>query len=560
MNAPPVSGPSVEGGNILVVDDTPANLKLLAGILSRAGHIPRPAPNGRLALSAAASRAPELILLDVNMPDLSGFDVVEALKANPRTAEIPVIFVTVHGDIDAKETAFRLGAVDYITKPFNRREVLLRVETHLKLRRLRLGLEERTGELEARTRELEAEIKERERLAREKELLAHHLRQAHKMEALGTLVGGIAHHFNNILSVVIGHTELAKDDLPRNSPALPCLEEVETAATRARDEVRRLLQFSHGGEEARRPLASAPLLRDALQSLRSELPPDIRLEMDIPDDLPPVEGEPIRLRQVLVQLFRNAMQAMEGSGGILTVAASVAEDAGGETDDMACPLPGAFLRIDVSDTGHGIPESIRERIFDPYFTTRGMASHAGMGLSIAHGIVTAHGGRIIPIPRPQGGTTFRLLAPVAREAPDRPRALPASAPAGTESILLLEGDPVVGRLLSTILERLGYAPTLFSDPLEALNRFQSEPDRFSLAVLDEDIADRNGFGVAEKIRELRPGFPLLFCCGYGPFGEAPADPEMPEIPRLQKPVDRCTLAGAVRNVLDRRPLKGAAHA
>lgn len=412
------SGPSAEGGNILVVDDTPANLKLLAGILSQAGHIPRPAPNGRLALSAAASRAPELILLDVNMPDISGFDVVEALKANPQTAEIPVIFVTVHGDIEAKEAAFRLGVVDYITKPFNQREVLLRVETHLKLRRLQRGLEERTGELEARTRELESEIKERERLAREKELLAHHLRQAHKMEALGTLVGGIAHNFNNILSIVIGHTELAMDDLPPDSPALPCLEEVETAATRARDEVRRLLEFSRGGEEARRPLASAPLLRDALQSLQAELSPEIRVETDIPDDLPPVEGEPIRLHQVLVQLFRNAMQAMDGSDGILTVAASVAEDADGESGDVACPIPGAFLRIEVSDTGHGIPESIRERIFDPYFTTRGMANHAGMGLSIAHGIVTAHDGRIIPSPRPEGGTTFCLLLPLAEKAPE----------------------------------------------------------------------------------------------------------------------------------------------
>jgi signal transduction histidine kinase len=542
----PIEPDSANGGNILVVDDTPANLKLLVGVLSQAGHTPRPAPNGHLALSASAADPPELILLDINMPGLSGFDVIEALKADPETAGIPVIFVTVHGDIDAKETAFRLGAVDYITKPFNRREVLLRVETHLRLRRLELGLKERT-------RELEAEIVKRERLARDKELLARHLRQAHKMEALGTLVGGIAHNFNNILSVVIGHTELAKDDLAPNSAPFACLEEVETAAARARDEVRRLLDFSQGGEEARRPLASGPLLREAIQSLQREVPPDVRVETDIPEDLPPVEGEPIRLRQVLIQLFHNAVEAMEGTGGALTVSAAAADDAETESGGLECALPGAFLRIDVSDTGHGIPESIGERVFDPYFTTRGLANHAGMGLSIAHGIVAAHEGRIRHRPRPGGGTTFRLLLPVCRETPETPRPLPKTAPAGTESILLLEGDPVVARLLQRVLERLGYEITHFSDPAEALDRFRADPEAFSLAILDEAAAYRNGVGAAEEIRALRPGFPLLFCGGYRPPGDAPARNEIPGAIRLQKPVDRCTLAGAVRAALDGPP-------
>lgn len=537
---------SPDGGNILVVDDTPANLKLLVGILSQAGHTPRPVPNGRLALSATAADPPELILLDINMPGLSGFDVIEALKADPETAGIPVIFVTVHGDIDAKETAFRLGAVDYITKPFNRREVLLRAGTHLRLRRLELGLKERT-------RELEAEIRERERLARDKELLARHLRQAHKMEALGTLVGGIAHNFNNILSVVIGHTELAKDDLAEDSPAFSCLAEVETAAARARDEVRRLLQFSQGGEEARRPLASGPLLRNAIQSLQTEISSEIRVEADIPEDLPPLEGEPIRLRQVLMQLFHNAVQAMEGTGGVLTVSAAVADDAEAESDGLVCAIPGAFLRIEISDTGHGIPESIRERIFDPYFTSRGLANHAGMGLSIVHGIVKSHEGRIRHEPRPGGGATFRLLLPVSRAEPEAPCPISAPAPAGTESILLLEGDEVVGRMLCRILERLGYQPAHFADPLEALDRFQSDPGAFSLAILDEGIAFRNGVSIAREIRHLRPGFPLLFCGGYRPPGSGPIDEEMPEIPRLQKPVERCTLAGAVRAALDGPP-------
>lgn len=529
-------------GNILVVDDTPANLKLLTGVLSRDGHTVRPAPSGRLALSGARSRPPDLILLDINMPEMSGFDVMEALKADPGMADIPVVMVTVQDDIEAKEAAFSLGAVDYITKPFNRKEVRLRVRNHLALRRHRARLQEWN-------QQLEAEIAQRERLAREKELLAGHLRQAHKMEALGTLVGGIAHNFNNILSIIIGHAELAKDDLAPGAPAAACLAEVEAAAARGRDEVQRLLQFSRGIDEQRRPLPPAPVIRDALQTIRSNLPENIRVETDIPDDLPAVEGEPIRLRQALAHLFQNAVEAMAETGGTLSVRVSLSGEMDDESDRVECRLPGAYLRIDVADTGHGISPAARDRLFDPYFTTRGLANHAGMGLSIVHGIIRGHDGRITHQSRPGGGALFRVLLPTAPEFPAVPVRPASATPAGTESILLVEGDDMVARMLARILERLGYQASAYTDPDAALSDFRDDPDAFDLAVLDADLPLRDGGAVSRELRALRPEFPLVHCTRYGHSGAADCGAD-PRSRQLEKPADRRVLARAVRDVLD----------
>lgn len=545
----PQLAPIVEpAGNILVVDDTPANLKLLTEVLSQDGHTVRPAPSGRLGLSGARFLPPDLVLLDINMPEMSGFDVMEALKADPRTAEIPVIMVTVQDDIEAKEAAFSLGAVDYITKPFNRKEVRLRVRNHLALRRHQVRLQEWN-------QQLEAEIAERERLAREKELLAGHLRQAQKMEALGTLVGGIAHNFNNILSIIIGHTELAKDDLTPGAPAFGCLAEVEAAAARARDEVQRLLQFSRGVDEQRRPLPLAPVIGDALQTIRSHISENIRVETDIPDDLPPVEGEPIRLRQALAHLFQNAVEAMADTGGALSVRVSLSEEMGDESDRVECRLPGAYLRIDVADTGHGIPPAARERVFDPYFTTRGLANHAGMGLSIVHGIIRGHDGRITHQSRSGGGTLFRVLLPTASEAPAAPARLPTVSPAGTESIWLVEGDPMVARMLSWMLERLGYEVSAYTDPDAALSDFRDDPEAVDLAVLDADLLLGTGGDFSRELRARRAGLPLVHCTGYGQADVGGSGAGRRDR-WLEKPVDRCTLARAVRDALDDTSMDG----
>lgn len=529
-------------GNILVVDDNPANLKLLTGVLAEAGHRARPAPNGRLALSGARSLPPDLILLDINMPEMSGFEVMAALRADARTAEIPVIFVTVQDDIEAKETAFELGAADYVTKPFHRKEVLLRVDNQLRMTRLRAGLRKRT-------RELEAEIAERERLSREKEQLAVHLRQAHKMEAIGTLVGGLAHNFNNLLSIVLGNLELARSDLPPLSPAAEFLEEIESAAQRARDEIRKLLRFSRGAEEERRPLSIGPVLKDSLRFARSLVSPNMETRIEIADDLPPILGEPIRLHQALTQLYRNAVQAMPKTGGVLEIAVSRccvgAEFDGGDR----CLMPGDYLRIDISDTGHGIPESIRERVFDPYFTTRGLGNCAGMGLSIVHGIVAGHEGRISHHARPGGGTTFCILLPVAEEAEAAPAENAVRSVVGTESLLLVESDPSTARMLGRILETMGYRTAVFTRSEAALARFLDAPADFDLAMLDADI---DAIPLANRIREARPDLPLLLCGAYPAGTETEETLRLPGVRWLEKPAERRALAGAVRGLLDGR--------
>lgn len=281
-------------------------------------------------------------------------------------------------------------------------------------------------------------------------------------------MGGLAHNFNNLLSIVLGNVELIRFDLPPLSPASEPLEEIQTAALRARDEIRKLLRFSRGAEEERRAVEIGPVVEDSLRFVRTLFAPNIEIRVEIADDLPRVLGEPIRLHQALAQLYRNAAQAMAETGGSLDVSVSRKRlDTEFDAGDR-CLMPGDYLQIDISDTGPGIPESIRERIFDPYFTTRGLGNCAGMGLSIVHGIVAGHEGRIEHHARPGGGTTFRLLLPAAEAAESPPATDAERAVGGTESLLLVENDPPISRMLGRILERMGYRTAVFTDPEAAL--------------------------------------------------------------------------------------------
>ncbi len=210
------SSKPLEKATILVVDDTPANLRVLLRLLTDNGYIVRAAPSGERALQFIGTTLPDLILLDILMPGLDGYAVCARLKADPRTSAIPVIFLSSEHDPLNKVQAFALGGVDYITKPFQAEEVLARVGTHLSLAMLRRDLEarvqERTHELSAANEQLMAEIAERKRL--EMQLL-----QAQKMESIGQLAGGIAHDFNNLLTAISGYADLLRDALPPDNPA-----------------------------------------------------------------------------------------------------------------------------------------------------------------------------------------------------------------------------------------------------------------------------------------------------------------------------------------------------
>ena len=268
------------------------------------------------------------------------------------------------------------------------------------------------------------DISERKRAESERADLEAQLRQAQKLETIGTLAGGIAHDFNNILAAVIGYLHLALADLPPETPAREYLLEVQRAAGRATDLARQILLFSRRTEQRRQLVLLDEIVAEALQLLRASLPATIDIQRRIDPEIPPIEADPTQIHQVLMNLCTNAAHAMRG-GGVLEIGLTVTDLTPGQVDIPATLGAGRYVRLTVRDTGHGMDRETLERIFEPFFTTKPPGEGTGLGLSVVHGIVASHGGAIHVDSTPGRGTTFTVYLPVSAEAAP---AVPTTAP------------------------------------------------------------------------------------------------------------------------------------
>ena len=384
---------------ILIVDDTPANLGVLFDTLEISGFRVLVNTNGESALETVRETHPDIVLLDIMMPGMDGFETCRRLKSDDAVKDIPVIFMTALTDAVDEVRGLELGAVDYITKPIRVETVLARVKTHLALQ----GLQK---ELKEKNIRLEQEITERTRLETQ-------LRMAHKMKAIGTMTGGIAHEFNNILGIILGNADIAVDDIPNWNPARFNLEEIRTACFRAKNVIRQLMYLCQKTELMPKPMNIVPIVRDSLELIKAIVPKSVEVRCSLPDASDPVQGDPAQLHQVMLNLYNNAVQAMSEKGGILEV--SLENIRIGEKPllhaDAPPPDPVPCVRLSVCDTGHGIDPEIRERVFEPYFTTREIGEGAGLGLAIVYGIVKNHGGSITVSSEPGRGSKFHLCFP-----------------------------------------------------------------------------------------------------------------------------------------------------
>jgi signal transduction histidine kinase len=247
----------------------------------------------------------------------------------------------------------------------------------------------------------------RERGEREQQELESRLRQAERMESLGTLAGGIAHDFNNILGAIVGYTEMLLAELRRNSREWQHAHEVKRAGERARDIVDRILAFSRRTEQRQRPLRMRPLLEETAGLLRASLPPTIALRLTLPDEDAIVLGEPGRLQQVVMNLCTNAAQAMAGQG-VIDVSLDLAALGTEQALSHGVLAAGRYVRLAVRDSGHGMDAATLDRIFEPFFTTKPVGAGTGLGLAMVHGIVADHGGAIDARSRPGAGSSFEV--------------------------------------------------------------------------------------------------------------------------------------------------------
>ncbi len=380
--------------------------------------------------------------------------------------------------------------------------------------------------------------------------LESQLRQAQKLEAVGTLAGGIAHDFNNMLAIIMGNAELALDDLadvpePRNN-----IEHILEAAKRGRDLVKQILTFSRKNCQERKNLALTPLLKETWKFLRSSLPTTIEMHADFGAEQDMVLADPGQMQQILMNLAANSAQAMqEGRGELRLILENVFF---GPSDPLPSGemMPGGYLLLTIADNGVGMTETVRKRLFEPFFTTRKAGQGTGMGLAVVYGIVKAHGGAIAVESAPRKGASFRIYLPLVRAPRNRKAEDVDSLPGGRERVLLVDDEEALASTLRATLERLGYEVTAFTKGIEAWRVFLADPSRFDVAITDQTMPGMTGTMLAEKILRLRKDMPIILCTGH-------SDAVAPETARtlgirafVMKPVARSNLARTIRRVLD----------
>ncbi len=387
------------------------------------------------------------------------------------------------------------------------------------------------------------DVTERERLERQ-------LRQAQRMESIGTLAGGVAHDFNNILSPIIGYTELSLDELPGDSPVRGNLLEVLQAAERAKSLVRQILTFSRMADQELKPLKIQPIIKEVLKLVRSSLPSTIEIHQDIDESCRPVMADATQIHQMVMNLITNAYHAMEQRGGRLEISLREFGPSDPEAAGMS-PDRTHYLCLKVSDTGVGMDNRILERIFEPYFTTKEKDKGTGLGLSMVHGIVKSCRGSISVSSQPGRGSTFSIYLPVIK-TPERLADHPdfSEIRGGHEHILLVDDEMEVMRMVRRMLRRLGYRVTAYSTSAEALGAFRERPHDFDLVITDLTMPLMTGDRLAEEMSAVRPDIPVIICTGFSEsiYELRRRSPAIRAL--LMKPVAMRELSEAIRKVLD----------
>jgi PAS domain S-box-containing protein len=827
--------------NILVVDDVSQNLKLLSDILARAGHTVRPALNGRIALESARRQPPDLVLLDIRMPDMNGFDVCRQLKADPGTANVPIIFISALEDYRDKVRAFDAGGVDYITKPFQQSEVLSRVRTHLTLngtqKKLEAIVSRRTNQLEKTNRALrlltrsnqllvraedrpaflrdicnvivesggypfccvgfpaddavnewslyhcslntpdqdhampamlcdtqnersplfqalhtkqivviqnfaaesaqtpfarralrhrlasciclplnmdgnplgvlvifsdqpdlfdadevgllkdltadiafglhtlrerakrqEAElalsksemryrmlfekagdgilvmaaggdrdgsvtqanqmaasmlgykveeivglpynalipteehdrsvalkariltgqwlteesvylkkdgtrfpaefsmgliglgaqgyvlvfirdITARKKLAAEKKALEDQIRQANKMEAIGTLAAGIAHDFNNILFAISGFTELSIEFAPTDSIIRNNLLKIQHANRRAAELVNQILTLSRQREHAAQALQPKLVIKEAIKLLRATLPSTIDIKTEIHSDAY-IMADATQIHQIVMNLCVNANHAMGDTGGVMTISLRDRELDDLDAQKSIDLASGHYIEFCVADTGIGIPEHIKDRVFDPYFTTKSQEKGTGLGLSVVHGIVKSYGGDIRIGSTEGEGCNVTVLLPtvdVHQKKETRPE---SPLPKGSETVLFVDDEELLIEIGRQMLELLGYKVVTRSNGPDALALYREDPEAIDLVITDYTMPKMIGTQLARAILEINPNQRIILVSGLEAAITKEEARQFGIGSFIRKPVILKEIAAVVRETLD----------
>lgn len=335
---------------------------------------------------------------------------------------------------------------------------------------------------------------------RENQRLEGQLIQSQKMESIGTMAGGIAHDFNNILTPILGYTDVMKSEIAPDSPLQGPLNEILSSSLRARDLIQQILMFGRRFDETLEPLDMQEIIDSALKIMKHTLPASIRIEVDIEPGHQPVEADSTQMIQVVVNLCTNAWHAMQAHGGTLTIGLR----AGAQ----------AATVLSIKDTGVGITEDAKQRIFEPFYTTKKVGEGTGLGLSMVHGIVSKLGGKIDVLSKPGQGSEFLISLPTTDQLPALPQDATTTTVTESGSILVVDDDEAVAGILKSMLTDLGYDAEVHLDGQSALENFRLHPTHYDMVVTDLTMPNMSGMELCDKIRLIEPEIPVFILTGY----------------------------------------------
>lgn len=620
---------------ILTIDDEAYIRQSLRTYLEDYGFVVFEAENGRKGIEVFEQQAPDLVLLDLRMPEMDGLQVLEILSK--QAPDIPLVVASGTGNMTSVVQALRLGAWDYIFKPIEDMTVLKHsIEKCLKESRLKQenkAYQERLEELvKERTVELRkseqrykavfeytgaaaiiieaddtismvnskfAELVGLERGAiqekkkwydfvsdRDVDIMANHisvakashgqtdqslqyeielvagadgsksvyvslgripgtdrlvaslldvtekkraeqrwrslekqLTKSQKMEAIGTLAGGIAHDLNNILSPVLGYADMIMRTSEPESRVFQRSEKIQKAALRAADLVSQVLAFKRGRTEEKHLIRLHPVAREVVTLLKGSIPSTIVIRDRIDRNCDAVFADPTQIHQVMMNLCTNAYHAMEETGGELMV--GLHQIVLNRTDMVGYPNltkgSGTYLKLEVSDTGCGMTEDVLERIFDPYFTTKEEGKGTGLGLATAYSIIKSCNGDIRVKSSPAKGTCFTILLPaVLAETESKPGKdiWNTGKPKPGEHLLVVDDDVDIAAMYREGFEYLGYQVDVFSSSIDALSFFKDRHSKIDLVVTDQTMPQITGIDLAREMMAIKPELPVILCSGY----------------------------------------------
>jgi two-component system cell cycle sensor histidine kinase/response regulator CckA len=511
---------------VLIVEDSEVDAELLLRELDLAGYAVTYERVQTAATMEAALRRGcwDLVISDYSMPTFSAPAALAVLQASG--LDLPFIIVSGTIGEEVAVTALKAGANDFMVKG--------------RLVRLAPAIERELREVAGR---------------RERAQLEEQLRQAHKLEALGQLAGGVAHDFNNVLTAILGFSELIFDELPPDSPACKDLLEIKKAGERAAGLTRQLLAFSRKQILEPKVLNINAIITGMESMLKRLIFEHVHMTVSLTAQRGLIMMDPTQLEQILVNLVVNAADAMPRGGKLTIETRDVILDEQYQHGHLPVS-PGNYVMLAVSDTGVGMDEATRRRIFEPFFTTKGVGKGTGLGLATVYGIVKQSGGDIWIDSEPGQGSTFRIYLPrvtAAAAAPTIQPVDPGGSPRGSETVLVVEDDDGVRRLVCVMLERAGYRVLQAGNPKEAVRVASESPGPIHLLLSDVIMPESEGPPLFERLTQLRRDLRVLYMSGYADEAVVRQGLLVEGMPFLQKPFSPLALARKVRDVLEAPP-------